>query len=338
MSPVGPSGSEDSSGDVLFDTPLARLAIGSAGVVDRLITRTQGQVALGLTLGRLVGAKAGLPVHAPVVAMLDRPRLHPVRSMARSSNVTPLRPTDRLSAVGPSSDVGASQVAVAEEPAASEQPPVPTSDELAIPSYDELAASQVVKRLPGLDAAELAAIGTYERAPWTANDPDPDPTAAVHPVTDALQVRPIGDADVAGVVDLLEQAHRHQLEQRDGEMWATVNAVPVTEERACHRAEHGLVLVGTVLGVPVGVVVARHEVVSDKRLALIEELYTEPEARGVGVGRRLIQAVELWARATGCIGIESMALPGDRDTKNFFEAAGLIARAIVVHRSFEPTR
>ena len=158
MSPVGPSGSEDSSGDVLFDTPLARLAIGSAGVVDRLITRTQGQVALGLTLGRLVGAKAGLPVHAPVVAMLDRPRLHPVRSMARSSNVTPLRPTDRLSAVGPSSDVGASQVAVAEEPAASEQPPVPTSDELAIP------ASQVVKRLPGLDAAELAAIGTYERA------------------------------------------------------------------------------------------------------------------------------------------------------------------------------
>lgn len=164
MSPVGPSGSEDSSGDVLFDTPLARLAIGSAGVVDRLITRTQGQVALGLTLGRLVGAKAGLPVHAPVVAMLDRPRLHPVRSMARSSNVTPLRPTDRLSAVGPSSDVGAAQVAVAEEPAASEQPPVPTIDELAIPSYDELAASQVVKRLPGLDAAELAAIGTYERA------------------------------------------------------------------------------------------------------------------------------------------------------------------------------
>ena len=157
-------------------------------------------------------------------------------------------------------------------------------------------------------------------------------------MTDALQVRSIGDADVAGVVDLLEQAHRHQLEQRDGEMWATVNAVPVTEERVRHRAEHGLVLVGTVLGVPVGVVVARHEVVSDKRLALIEELYTEPEARGVGVGRRLIQAVELWARATGCIGIESMALPGDRDTKNFFEAAGLIARAIVVHRSFEPTR
>ena len=53
---------------------------------------------------------------------------------------------------------------IRDRPTASEQPPVPTSDELAIPSYDELAASQVVKRLPGLDAAELAAIGTYERA------------------------------------------------------------------------------------------------------------------------------------------------------------------------------
>ena len=149
---------------------------------------------------------------------------------------------------------------------------------------------------------------------------------------------PIDGADIGGVVDLLERAHGDQLLQRDGEMWATVNAVPVTEERIRQRAEHGLVLVGTVLGATVGVVVARHDEVSGKRLALIEELYTEPEARGVGVGRRLIDVVEAWARETGCIGIESMALPGDRDTKNFFEAAGLIARAIVVHRSLEPTR
>ena len=47
----------------------------------------------------------------------------------------------------------------------------------------------------------------------------------------------------------------------------------------------------------------------------------------------MIEAVESWARAAGCIGIDSLALPGDRATKNFFEAAGLIARAIVVHRS-----
>lgn len=159
MSPVEPSGQEDDSGDVLFDTPLARLAIGSAGAVDRLITRTQGQVAVGVTLGRLVGAKAGLPVSPPVVAMLDRPRLHPVRSMARSSNVTPLRPSDRLSAVGPASQGEAAQAVIVQE-----EVPSPASEELAIPSYDELAASQVVKRLPGLGAAELAEIDAYEQA------------------------------------------------------------------------------------------------------------------------------------------------------------------------------
>lgn len=177
MSSAGSTGPRDDSGDVLFDTPLARLAIGSAGAVDRLITRTQGQVAVGLTLGRLLGSKAGLPVEPPVVSMLDRPRLHPVRSMSRSSNVTPLRPSDRLSAVGPSDEVAVPVSAQdpatphgipTEDSMVEETPtpsaPVPSSAELAVPSYDELAASQVVKRLPGLDAAELAAIGAYERA------------------------------------------------------------------------------------------------------------------------------------------------------------------------------
>ena len=166
MSSGGPSDPEETSGDVLFDTPLARLAIGSAGAVDRLITRTQGQVAIGLTLGRLVGSKACLPVEPPALSMLDRPRLHPVRSMGRSPNVTPLRPSDRLSAVGPSETVTDSPTPAVTEaaPATSADAPAPTSDELAVPSYDELAASQVVKRLPSLDAEELAAVGAYEEA------------------------------------------------------------------------------------------------------------------------------------------------------------------------------
>ena len=41
----------------------------------------------------------------------------------------------------------------------------PDGDEasLAIPSYDQLAASQVVARLAGLDATELAEIEAYEQ-------------------------------------------------------------------------------------------------------------------------------------------------------------------------------
>jgi hypothetical protein len=33
------------------------------------------------------------------------------------------------------------------------------------------------------------------------------------------------------------------------------------------------------------------------------------------------------------VGIDAVALPGMRETKNFFEAAGLVARAIVVHKA-----
>jgi hypothetical protein len=37
-------------------------------------------------------------------------------------------------------------------------------------------------------------------------------------------------------------------------------------------------------------------------------------------------------RGGGCVGIDALALPGNRQTKNFFESFGFTARAIVVHR------
>ena len=39
-----------------------------------------------------------------------------------------------------------------------------------------------------------------------------------------------------------------------------------------------------------------------------------------------------WATAQGCFGIDALALPGNRATKNFFERYGLTARAIIVHK------
>jgi hypothetical protein len=183
MSPAGATlaASDGSPDDVLFDTPLARLAIGSAGTIDRFITRTQGQVALSVTVARLVGHKVGLPVSSPSFDPLDEPRIHPVRTMARVSNVAPLRPSDRLSATtgadelpvvverpakaGTTPDAGTTNDAGADEhppdDAASDH--AGTADALAIPGYDELAASQVVKRLDGLNQGELAAIEAYER-------------------------------------------------------------------------------------------------------------------------------------------------------------------------------
>ena len=40
-----------------------------------------------------------------------------------------------------------------------------------------------------------------------------------------------------------------------------------------------------------------------------------------------------WAAEHGCRGIDAIVLPGMRESKNFFEMFGLVARAIVVHRA-----
>ena len=46
----------------------------------------------------------------------------------------------------------------------------------------------------------------------------------------------------------------------------------------------------------------------------------------------MMDAVLTWCAERGSGGIDAIALPGDRATKNFFERFGLTARAIVVHR------
>ena len=70
---------------------------------------------------------------------------------------------------------------------------------------------------------------------------------------------------------------------------------------------------------------------------MIEDLYVEPPARGVGVGEALMNLILAWATEHGCFGVDSIALPGDRGTKNFFESFGLVARKIAVHRALPTT-
>lgn len=88
------------------------------------------------------------------------------------------------------------------------------------------------------------------------------------------------------------------------------------------------VLVGTIGDAVVGYAVMRY----DDGTAVLDELYVEPEARHVGVGHRLIELAIATASARGCGWIESVALPGDRHTKNFFEAHGMVSRLLRVSR------
>ena len=97
-----------------------------------------------------------------------------------------------------------------------------------------------------------------------------------------------------------------------------------------------LVIVGTIDTTVVGYAACHVEPLHDGRaIARITDLYVLPDARKVGVGEAMMVALEEWARERSLVGLDAVALPGDRDTKNFFETFGLVARAIQVHRSLE---
>lgn len=72
-------------------------------------------------------------------------------------------------------------------------------------------------------------------------------------------------------------------------------------------------------------------------VAVIEELYVTPDARNIGLGAALLEHARQLAATRGCTGLDAVALPGDRATKNFFEDHGMVARAIIVHTGIDPT-
>jgi GNAT superfamily N-acetyltransferase len=68
---------------------------------------------------------------------------------------------------------------------------------------------------------------------------------------------------------------------------------------------------------------------------LIECCYVETGARGVGVGTALMDAAVAWCAEQGCAGIDALALPGDRTTKQRLEAAGFTARLLTLNRRLD---
>lgn len=145
------------------------------------------------------------------------------------------------------------------------------------------------------------------------------------------------DADIGELVRLDHEARAHLAPLRGGELhlaWAVRPEPPDESLRDDIAHPDRLVLVGCLEAVVVGYAVASLVRLRDgSAVAEVSELFVEPPARGVGVGEHLMQALIDWAGDRGCIGIDARALPGDRNTKNFFESFGLVARAISVHRT-----
>jgi ribosomal protein S18 acetylase RimI-like enzyme len=95
------------------------------------------------------------------------------------------------------------------------------------------------------------------------------------------------------------------------------------------------VVVGTLDQAVIGFAMC-HVVDDDQaRRGVLDACYVEPEARGVGVGRLLLEALVSWLEARGCEGVDGVALPGDRGAKNFYESAGFKARMITMYRRMD---
>jgi GNAT superfamily N-acetyltransferase len=146
--------------------------------------------------------------------------------------------------------------------------------------------------------------------------------------------RPATSADRHRITELAAAARAEIADQRGGALYLQHDLRALgADADLLERADY--VVVGEYDGVVVGYAALHVEALTDgTELAVLDDIYVEPDAREVGVGDLVMRSVLEWSRARGCRGIDAVALPGNRALKNFYERFGLTARAIVVHRAF----
>lgn len=147
--------------------------------------------------------------------------------------------------------------------------------------------------------------------------------------------RPATQQDVPRLAELNRLAVKELAAFRGGRVYAAREARPEPiEERLAAAIDDAdqRVLAGTIDDVIIGYAAARTEALRDgSRLGVVDDIFVEAEARGVGVGEALMDALLAWFGERGCAAVDTVALPGDRTTKNFFEGSGFTARLLVMH-------
>lgn len=143
-------------------------------------------------------------------------------------------------------------------------------------------------------------------------------------------VRPAVLADRDALVWLEDTARHGLLSQRGGDLWLERHPAQSPDWAA---VASGDVLVATIDEVVVGYL--RFTV--RNRVVTVEDVFVHHGAREVGCGDALLaRAVEVGVER-GARRIEAEALPGDRETKNLYERAGITAKRITVSAPIGPS-
>lgn len=143
--------------------------------------------------------------------------------------------------------------------------------------------------------------------------------------------------DIALLTDLYRALESEQIVLRP--LWDLAEGLPepIADAFARHlEDERSLVVIGELDDVPLGFCVATVDDLlpqaKGERVATIRWIFTDPAARGVGIGHEMVsQAIDHFADM-GISYFDAVVSPGHRNAKNFFEAHGFSARSIVMHR------
>ncbi len=142
-----------------------------------------------------------------------------------------------------------------------------------------------------------------------------------------VRVRPVRDTDLAVCVDIDSHARLDVGRQRGGEAWLADHP-PLSEMINWSDAS----FVAEIDEVVVGFLIGRVDSTVRGRVFVVDRVYVLDEARELGCGDDLLAAATNHARANDCDLLEGVALPGDRETKNLYERAGVTARSITVSK------
>jgi ribosomal protein S18 acetylase RimI-like enzyme len=140
-----------------------------------------------------------------------------------------------------------------------------------------------------------------------------------------------GNADEVGEVAEIARVLADEIRDSRG------GAVHLAEQSNLHGVVPDATFVGCIDDVVVGFAHVRVVVLDpNNTVGEVVSYGVLADARGVGVGEAMLDLVIDYCRERGCTGIDAQALPGARETKNFFETFGFTARRLVVHHSLRP--
>lgn len=148
----------------------------------------------------------------------------------------------------------------------------------------------------------------------------------------SFDVRPAHPDDAAAIAQLQDEAREALVDTRGGN--ALLAEQPAVDDwAAIIQAVDRRVWVATIDQVVVGYL----ELATPHSggAGIVQQVYVHPEAREVGFGDYMLAAAIDAIQQLGGTVVESFALPGDRDTKNLYERAGVTARKIIVSKRLD---